>query len=360
MKYALIGCGRVSPNHIEAALEQNLNIVALCDIDEQKMKGRVAECGIKEARLYTDYKELVDKEQPELIAIATDSGEHAKIALYCVEHGVNVIIEKPVALSLADIDKVLEAAEKSGAKVCSCHQNRFNKSIQKIRGALEEGRYGKLFYGTIHARWLRSEDYYRQASWRGTWKEDGGALMNQSIHAIDLLRWMMGDEVDEVVAYTDQLRHNYIEAEDTGMALVKFKNGKYGIIEGTTILFPDNLEETLYMFGEKGTTKAGGKSLNQIDEWMFGDGMDEAEQVKLETKETPKNVYGNGHSSLYPDMIDAIQNGRTPYIDGYAGRRALEMVLGIYQAAATGKPVKFPLKNISTMDFQGRFGEGRK
>ncbi len=265
-----------------------------------------------------------------------------------------------MALALADIDAVLEAAEKSGAKVCACHQNRFNKSIQKIRHALEDGRYGKLFYGTIHARWLRDEDYYRQAAWRGKWSEDGGALMNQSIHAIDLLRWMMGDEVEEVIAYTDQLRHDYIEAEDTGLALVKFKNGKYGIIEGTTILYPDNLEETLYMFGEKATTKAGGKSLNQIDEWMFADGQDEAEQVKAETLETPKNVYGNGHASLYPDMIDAIKNDRAPYIDGYAGRRALEMVLGVYLAAATGKPVKFPLKDVSSTDFTGRFGEGRK
>ena len=256
---------------------------------------------------------------------------------------------------MEDADKIIEAAEKKGVVLCACHQNRFNKSIAKIREALENGRFGKLFHGTAHIRWNRGQGYYKQAPWRGTWEQDGGALMNQCIHNIDLLRWMMGDEITEVVAFTDNLNHDYIAAEDLGIALVRFANGSYGIIEGTTNVFPENLEETLYLFGEKGTAKAGGKSVNIIEEWRFGDNIDNAQEVIDEYMENPANVYGFGHTNLYTDVIDAIQTGRKPYVDGHAGRRALELVLAIYKAAAEGKSVKLPLKDCKTTDFIGRF-----
>lgn len=198
-----------------------------------------------------------------------------------------------------------------------------------------------------------------QAKWRGTWEQDGGALMNQCIHDIDLLRWMMGDEVTEVVAMTDRLKHDYIEAEDFGIALIRFGNGSYGIIEGTTNVYPRNLEETLYIFGEKGTVKAGGEAVNIIEEWIFSDYLDEPEKVKRECSELPPNVYGFGHTKLYADVIEAIMENRAPYVDAYAGKRALELVLGIYQAAATGKSILFPLgENASTLDFIGRFENG--
>ena len=179
--------------------------------------------------------------------------------------------------------------------------------------------------------------------------------MNQCIHNIDLLRWMMGDEVDEVIGMTDRLNHDYIEAEDLGIGLIKFKNGSYGIIEGTTDLYPENLEETLYLFGEKGTVKAGGQSVNRIEEWRFADGLDDRETVMTQFVENPPNVYGFGHMPLYADMIDAIQNDRAPYVDGEAGRRALELVLAVYKSAAENRAVKLPLKECSAMDFAGRF-----
>lgn len=183
--------------------------------------------------------------------------------------------------------------------------------------------------------------------------------MNQCIHNIDLLRWMMGDEVDEVIGMTDQLNHPYIEAEDFGIALVKFKNGAYGIIEGTTDIYPKNLEETLYLFGEKGTVKAGGQSVNRIEEWRFSDALDEPEAVIRQFAEDPPNVYGFGHTPLYADMIDAIQNDREPYVTGEAGKRALELVLAIYKSAAEGKSVKLPLDDCSTRDFKGRFNDSK-
>lgn len=356
MKYALIGCGRISPNHIAAAVANKLEIVAMCDINPDNIVDKKLKFDLPDTvKEYLDYREMLRKEKIDLIAIATESGKHAQIALECIEAGCNLIIEKPIALSLEDADEIIKKADEKGVKVCACHQNRFNKSIQKIREAVDKKRFGKLFYGTAHIRWCRDHEYYDRASWRGTWEQDGGALMNQCIHNIDLLRWMLGDEIEEVVGMTDRLHHDYIEAEDLGIALVKFKNGAYGIIEGTTDVYPRNLEETLYLFGEKGTVKAGGQSVNVIEEWNFSDMLDDPEEVKSRFHENPPNVYGYGHTPLYADVIDAIKNDRPPYVDGRAGRRALELVLGIYLSAYKGEFVKFPIAKCKTMDFEGRF-----
>ena len=241
--------------------------------------------------------------------------------------------------------------------LCVNHQNRFNKSIQYIRNAVESGRFGKLLHGSANILWNRNQAYYSAASWRGTWEQDGGVMMNQCIHNIDLLRWMMGNDIDEVFAYTDRLQHPYIEAEDFGSALIKFSNGSYGVIQGTANVFPKNLEETLYIFGENATVKAGGKSVNTIEEWSFADNLDNPDCVKSEYSEDVPNVYGYGHTPLYADMIDAIQTGRTPYVSGEDGKRALELVLAIYKSAKEGCPVKLPLTKCSALDFKGRFDD---
>lgn len=357
MKYALIGCGRISPNHIVAAQNNGIEIVAICDAVEQNMHDKIVKFKLQDVRCYTDYMEMLVKEKPELVAIATESGKHAKIAIDCLKTGhANLIIEKPIALSLEDADEIIKTANELKLKVCACHQNRFNKSIQKIREAVEMERFGKMLHGAAHIRWARDYEYYSRAKWRGTWAQDGGALMNQCIHNIDLLRWMMGDEVDCVMGMTDRLKHDYIEAEDLGIALIKFKNGSYGIIEGTTNVYPRNLEETLYLFGEKGTVKAGGTSVNVIEEWAFSDMLDDPEEVKRMFHENPPNVYGFGHTPLYADVRDAISTDRKPYVDAEAGRRALELVLAIYKSAATGETVRFPMDKCSTFDFKGRFG----
>ena len=356
MKYAIIGCGRISPNHIEAAKNNGLEIVALCDIVSERMEEKIKAFHLPDTVIkYTDYIDMLSAEQPDLVAICTESGKHAAIALDCLNAGCHLIIEKPIALSLEDADAVINLANQKGLKVCACHQNRFNKSIQKIRSAVEDGRFGRMMHGAAHIRWNRDQGYYDQAPWRGTWAQDGGCLMNQCIHNIDLLRWMMGDEVSEVMAYTDQMKHPYLEAEDLGLALVKFSNGAYGIIEGTTNIFPKNLEETLYLFGETGTVKAGGHSVNILEEWRFADGEDDPEEVKANFHENPPNIYGFGHTPLYADVIEAIRQDRAPYVDGQAGKRALELVLAIYKSAAEGRPVKLPLNRCSTMDFMGRF-----
>ncbi len=356
MRYALIGCGRISPNHVAAAKNNNLEFVGLSDIVPENAVDKIKKFELDEnTPVYTDYHDLLKKENPELVSIATESGKHAEIALDCLEAGCNLIIEKPLALSLADADRIIEKSKEKSRIVCACHQNRFNKSIQKIRDAKEKNRFGKLLYGTTHIRWTRDREYYDRASWRGTWEQDGGALMNQCIHAIDLLRWMMDDEIETVYGMTDRLIHPYIEAEDLGIALVRFRNGSYGIIEGTTDIYPHNLEETLYLFGEKGTVKAGGQSVNRIEEWSFSDQLDVSEQVKEEYSEIPPNVYGFGHTKLYHNVISAIRGEEKLLVDAEAGRRALELVLAIYQSAAEGKPVELPLADCATTDFEGRF-----
>jgi len=357
MKYALIGCGRIAVNHIKAALNNGLEICAVCDIKPEAMETLLSKYGLEKEeaiRRYTSYRDLLAAEKPTLVSIATESGIHAEIALACIDAGVNIIIEKPMAMSMADAEEIIRRSEQAGVKVSACHQNRFNVAVRQTRKALEEGRFGQISHGSVHVRWNRNRDYYDQAPWRGTWAQDGGCLMNQCIHGIDLLRWMMGDEVDEIYGVTRQQFHDYLECEDIGMAVVKFKNGAIGTIEGTTNVYPKNLEETLYLFGETGTVKLGGPSTNNIDVWDFADA-NEADEENRGLQEATSNVYGNGHTSLFSDMIEAIEQDRPPYVDAVAGRNALEMILAIYQSAATGKPVKLPLGDVASTDFTGRF-----
>lgn len=357
MKYALIGCGRIATNHMKAAVNNELEIAAVCDVIPEKMELLLTKHEMEQDETierYTDYTQMIDEIKPELVSIATESGIHAEIALYCIDHGVNLIIEKPMAMSIADADEIIKRSEENGVVVSACHQNRFNVAIQELRKAVEAGRFGRLSHGSIHVRWNRNQGYYEQATWRGTWAEDGGALMNQCIHGIDLLRWMMGDEIEEIYGATKQQFHDYLEAEDVGMAVVKFKNGAIGTIEGTTNVYPKNLEETLYIFGENGTVKIGGTSTNNIDIWDFADET-EADNVNKGLQEQTSNVYGNGHTSLFSDVIDAIKTGRKPYVDAVAGRNALEVVLSIYKSQKTGEPVKFPLKDFASTDMKGEF-----
>ena len=264
------------------------------------------------------------------------------------------MIEKPVAMSMADADEIVRRAEERGVKVSACHQNRFNVAVKHVRRAVEEGRFGRMSHGSVHVRWNRDRGYYDQAPWRGTWAQDGGCLMNQCIHGIDLLRWMMGGEVVSVYAQTRQRFHGYLEAEDVGVAVLTFADGSVATVEGTSNVFPRNLEETLYLFGESGTAKLGGTSTNEIDVWDFADER-EGDEGMAGLKEPTSNVYGNGHALLYADVADAIESDRAPYVDARAGRDALEVVLAIYKSQRTGLPVELPLGGFASTDMEGEF-----
>lgn len=356
MKYALIGCGRIAVNHIKAVVENNIDMVAACDIKLEKIDQLVEKTKYnKDFKKYSDYKKMIDENLDlDFVSIATESGIHAEIALYCIENGINVIIEKPMAMSMKDANKIINLSKEKNVKVSVCHQNRFNIAVHKTRQAMDEGRFGRLSHGSIHVRWNRNKNYYDQAPWRGKWESDGGCLMNQCIHGIDLLRWMLGEEVEEVYGVTKQQFHDYLECEDIGMAVLKFKNGAVATVEGTVNVYPQNLEETLYLFGEDGTVKIGGKSTNNIDVWNFKD-EDADDQNNIGLKEETENVYGNGHTSLFKDMIEAIQDDRDPYITAVDGKNALEIVLAIYKSSFSGKSVKLPLENCASTDFEGEF-----
>ncbi len=338
LKFAIIGCGRISHKHIEALANnfKEADLVSVCDIIPEKMDKDVEEYydfmkqrGInldKKINKYTDYKEMLKREDIDAVSVCTESGHHAAHALYCLNAGKHVLVEKPMALSLNDADKMIKLSREKNLKLGICHQNRFNPPIQKLRRAVEEGRFGRIINGTARILWNRNDDYYKQAPWRGTKALDGGTLMNQCIHNIDLLQWMMGSEVERVHCERGTFLRN-IEMEDFGAILIRFKNGSIGIVEGSACVYPKNLEETLSIFGEKGTVVIGGLAVNKIKTWQFAD---ERDYDKEDENTEIDSVYGKGHTPLYKNFIDAVNESKEPLINGEEGRKALEIVLRAY------------------------------
>ncbi|AZV58171.1 Gfo/Idh/MocA family oxidoreductase [Clostridium sp. AWRP] len=358
LKFAILGCGRISYKHVEAlaANKAEAVLVAVCDLVEEKAEQRKSEyiekVGDAKVSVYTDYKKMLEEQDIDVVTIATESGYHPEIAMYCMNNKKHIICEKPMALSIKDADDMIECSKKNNVKLCVSHQNRFNKPVQRLRSAVEENRFGRLVNGTARILWNRNMGYYHQAPWRGTWKLDGGTLMNQCIHNIDLLQWMMGGEIDTVYAQCDTFLRD-IEAEDFGAIVIRFKNGAIGIVEGTACVYPKNLEETLSVFGEKGTVCIGGLAVNKIETWNFEDHKDLDDEILKSQEGDPDTVYGFGHIPLFKDMIDAINNNRKPLIDGEEGKKGMSIILAAYKSRLTGMPVKFPMGDFSTMDMVG-------
>ena len=355
MKYALIGCGMISPNHIKAALANDLEIVALCDLVEEN-RSKVLELIPEDKRvgvtLYENHLEMLEKEHLDLVAIALGSGLKRKLSVDCMKAGANVIVEKPIALSLDDADFMIKTAEECDVKLIVNHQLRFGETVRALKAESESGNFGKLLHGTVQVRRNRNKAYFDAGKWRGTWANDGGTLMNQCIHYTDLLQWVMGSKVEEVFAYTDRMTHPYIEAEDLGLAVLKFKNGAYATIEGTVNTYPKNLSDSMAVFGESGTVSLRGKALNDVEAWNFAEGpqnRDEAiEFFNIEDM-------GTGHVPLYKYAIDVINGAPDILCPASDSKEALELILAIYMSAAEGRPVKLPLKRGSTLDYKGRF-----
>jgi UDP-N-acetyl-2-amino-2-deoxyglucuronate dehydrogenase len=332
MKFAILGCGRISFNHVVALINnrQDAELVAVCDIVEEKAierKGQYEDAITNaDVKVYTDYKKMLENEDIDVVTIATESGYHAKHAIDCINAGTHVLIEKPFALSIEDADRIIALAKEKNKKVCVSHQNRFNPPIQKLRRAIEEGRFGRIINGTARILWTRDNNYYKQAPWRGTKELDGGTLMNQCIHNIDLLQWMMGSDIERIHSERDTFLRD-IEMEDFGAILIRFKNGSIGIVEGSACVYPKNLEETLSIFGEKGTVVIGGLAVNEIKTWQFADERDyDVDHGSAEID----NVYGKGHTPLYKDFIDAINNNTEPLINGEEGKKAMEIIIKAY------------------------------
>ncbi|MDR2767637.1 MAG: Gfo/Idh/MocA family oxidoreductase [Treponema sp.] len=361
---ALIGCGRISFKHIEAFVKNadKMILTAACDpvLSRAEEKAKEYRASLPGAGLavYADYKQMLAESPPDIVTIATESGKHKDIAIDCLNAGCHVICEKPMALSTRDADTMNEAARRAGKKLAVCFQNRFNAPVQKLRAALEAGRFGRVLHGMVQIRWNRNEAYYAEAPWRGTWAQDGGTLMNQCTHGIDLLQWTLGEDATRVQAQTRRFLRP-IEAEDFGAAIVEFKNGAVGIIEGSADIYPTNLNETLSVFGEKGSVVIGGLAVNKPETWRFADACivgDTEDRVFNSNEKDPPTVYGFGHEALFKDFVAALDTGREPLVSGEKGKKALEIILAIYKSQKTGKPVDLPC-DFSTMEMKGVFAE---
>ena len=361
-KAAIIGCGRISPNHIQAFVKnsENIKLEAVCDLitsrAEEQAKAYHKQIAGTTIPIFSDYKKMLAQVKPDIVTIATESGKHPEIAIDCLNSGAHVICEKPMALSTADADKMIAIAKSTGKKLSVCFQNRFNVPIQRLHTAISNGRFGRLLHGMIQIRWNRGAAYYEEAPWRGTWAQDGGTLMNQCIHGIDLLQWLMGEDAVRVHAQTRKFLRP-IQAEDFGAAIIEFKNGAIGIVEGSACVYPHNLNETLSIFGEKGTAVIGGLAVNKIETWRLDDAEaagDTEEKVLNPLEKDPPTVYGFGHTTLFRNFIDSIENDHVPFISAESGKKALEIILAIYKSQKTGHTVELPC-NFSTREMEGYF-----
>jgi len=344
-RFAIVGCGRISKRHSELLGEnqiKNAELISVCDIEENKAKHIAEKYNIS---FYTSMHDMMKNEKIDVVVVLTESGLHAQHVIELSQYGAHIIVEKPMALTLVDADKMIEQCDKNGIKLFVVKQNRFNLPITKLREALEQDRFGKLVLGTIRVRWCRDQNYYNQDKWRGTWALDGGVLTNQASHHIDLLEWMMGD-VESVFAKSETALVN-IEAEDTAVVVIKFSNGALGLIEATTAIRPKDLEGSISILGEKGSVEVGGFAVNEMKVWNFTDDIDN-EDIFKNYSVNPPNVYGFGHKAYYDHVIDCIQNKKQHLVDGLEGRKSLELINAIYESIETGKEIHMRYKPISS------------
>ena len=283
--------------------------------------------------------EMMEKMRNEIdvVSILTESGAHAQNAIDLACYGKHILVEKPMSLTLEDADRMITACDIAGVRLFVVKQNRFNYPVVKLKEALEAGRFGKLVLGTVRVRWCRTQEYYDQASWRGTWEHDGGVFANQASHHVDLLQWMMGD-VESVVAKSTTALVN-IEAEDTGVVILKFKNGALGVIEATTASRPKDLEGSISILGEKATVEIGGFAVNEMKIWNFIEEEAGDKEAVEEYRVNPPDVYGFGHTEYLNNVVQAIQGNKSALVQGLEGRKSLELISAIYESIETGKEV---------------------
>jgi len=344
LNFALVGCGRISKRHSELlGLQQirNAKLVAVCDVVAEKAEKIAQNFSVPH---FTDMHEMMRSVAIDVVVVLTESGNHAKHVVALAPYGKHIMVEKPMALTLDDADAMIRACDESGVKLFVVKQNRFNVPVLKLRTALEAGRFGKLVLGTVRVRWCRPQAYYDQDAWRGTWALDGGVLTNQASHHVDLLEWMMG-EVDSVFAMSSTALAN-IEAEDTAVVTLRFRNGALGVIEATTAARPTDLEGSISVLGEGGTVEIGGFAVNQMKVWNFSEPKEGDERVMTDYSVNPPNVYGFGHQAYYEHVIDSIKKGTPHLVDGLVGRKSLELISAIYESSETGRevPLRFRAK----------------
>lgn len=317
LKFGLIGCGRIAVRHAQilSGLD-GAELSCVCDIKEERAVKFSKEYNVP---WYKDYRDMLEKKEVDVVNILTPSGLHAKHAIAAARSKRHIIVEKPMALTLGDADKMIRACSESKVKLFVVTQNRHNLAVKKLKEALDSGRFGKFVMGSVRLRWCRRQEYYAQDSWRGTWAYDGGVFANQAAHHIDMLIWMLG-EVESVFAKI-ATRLADIEVEDTGVALLKFKNGAPGVIEATTATRPRDIEGSISILGEKGSAEVGGFAMNQMNLWNFKGSLPADKEAFTKYKENPPNVYGFGHREFLKDAVRRIRNNQGSVTDGLQGER---------------------------------------
>ena len=339
VQIALVGCGRIARNHLDAIDKiDELQLAAVCDVVES----RAREAGERaDVPWFTSYAKMLEHAPCDVVAVCTPSGLHPAHGMQAARAGRHVVCEKPMAITLTSADELVKACDEAGVQLFVVKQNRLNPPIQLVKRALDKGRFGRLYMANTTVRWTRPQEYYDQAPWRGTWEFDGGALMNQASHYVDLVQWLMGP-VESVMAKTATLARR-IETEDTGVAILKFRSGALGVIEVTMLTYPRNLEGSITILGEKGSVKIGGTAVNKVETWQFADYDDDDKMVESATY-TPPNVYGHGHEGYYRNVLAVLRGDAVPDTDGRAGRKSLELILGMYESAKSGHEVPLPLR----------------
>lgn len=339
VRIAIVGCGRIAKRHCEILGGRHIpgaSLVAVCDIVHEKAAAMGKEWNVP---FFSNLHNMMQTlgSQIDAVSVLTESGSHAACTLALAPYGKHIIVEKPMALTLDDADAMIKACDVNGIKLFVIKQNRFNVPVVKLREALEKGRFGKLVLGTVRVRWCRTQNYYNQDAWRGTWALDGGVLTNQASHHVDLLEWMLGD-VESVFAKSETALAK-IEVEDTAVVLLRFCNGALGIIEATTATRPKDLEGSISILGEKGSVVIGGFAVNKLETWNFVNSLPEDENVLTEFSVNPPDVYGFGHKAYYEHVVRCLENGSPQLVDGLEGRRSLELISAIYESIETGKEV---------------------
>lgn len=342
-KFALIGCGRISKRHGELLANshiKNAKLVAVCDIDPVKAQSAGEAYGVP---YYSSTSELLKNVEFDVACVLTPSGSHYENSIELMNNKKHVIVEKPMALKLSHADEMIACAKRNQVTLSVVKQNRFNSPVVKLKEELDANRFGKLVMGTVRVRWCRDQSYYDQAEWRGTWAKDGGVFANQASHHVDLLQWVMGD-VESVFAKAGTYLVD-IEAEDTGVALLKFKNGAVGVIEATTTVRPKDLEGSLSLMGENGNIEISGFAVNKIKNWNFVSSKPSDADVIENFSVNPPNVYGFGHQQFLEAVVKSLNGEAKNPVSGEDGKKSLELITAIYESIASKKEVFYPFKN---------------
>lgn len=340
IKIAVVGCGRISPKHFESIHRHrdDLELAAICDIDEEVLRRHEEKLGVP---AYRRYEEMLEKEALDLVALCTPSGLHPEQTILAAKHGVHVVTEKPMATRWQDGLAMVRACDEAHVRLFVVKQNRKNPTLQLLKRAVSEGRFGRIYMVHLNVFWTRPQSYYDSAKWRGTWELDGGAFMNQASHYVDLLDWLIGP-VASVHAMTGTLARN-IEVEDTGVLNIRWRNGALGSMAVTMLTYPKNYEGSITILGEKGTVRVGGVAVNEIQHWEFSDEREYDAEINQANYQT-SSVYGFGHPVYYANVIDVLRGRAEPDTDGREGLKSLEILIAAYLSARDGRTVALPLE----------------